>query len=250
VYLTSPETCAVTAVEGVIADPRKLGEQAEIEVPGKYYIDDRSIVVPPDDGKSIEIRRGPNIAPLPVRENMPETLTGRALLKLEDNITTDHIMPAGAKILPLRSNIPKISEFVFFYVDETFPQRAREAGSFAVVGGENYGQGSSREHAALAPMYLGLQFVIAKSFARIHKTNLVNFGILPLTFVNEKDYDGLEQNDELEIADIRSVLTKGNRVVVRNITQGNEFEAEYDLSSRQVKILLAGGLLNFTKQQS
>lgn len=250
VYLTSPETCAVTALRGVITDPRELGEQPKVEIPKKFYIDDRSIMPPAENGSKVEVLRGPNIAPLPKREQMPDGLKGKALLKLEDNITTDHIMPAGAKILPFRSNIPKISEFVFFYVDQTFAQRAKEAGTFAVVGGENYGQGSSREHAALAPMYLGLQFVLAKSFARIHKTNLVNFGILPLTFANEADYDKLKQNDELEIANVRELLKGGKNVVVKNKTQGYEFEAAYDLSERQINILLAGGLLNFTKAQA
>ncbi|MFH2055399.1 MAG: aconitate hydratase [bacterium] len=250
VYLTSPETCAATALKGVIADPRELGAQPKVEIPQKFYIDDRSIVPPAKDGSKVEVLRGPNIAPLPKRGAMPDTLKGKALLKLEDNITTDHIMPAGAKILPLRSNIPKISEFVFFYVDQTFAQRAKEAGSFAVVGGENYGQGSSREHAALAPMYLGLQFVLTKSFARIHKTNLVNFGILPLTFANNADYDKLNQNDELEISKVRETIKAGKNVVVKNVTQGYEFEATYDLSARQIEVLLAGGLLNHTKQKA
>jgi aconitate hydratase len=250
VYLTSPETCAITALKGVITDPRELGAQPEIEMPKEYYIDDRSIMPPAKDGSKVEIERGPNIAPLPLRGAMAEKLTGKTLLKLEDNITTDHIMPAGAKILPLRSNIPKISEFVFFYVDQTFAERAREAGTFAVVGGENYGQGSSREHAALAPMYLGLQFVLTKSFARIHKTNLVNFGILPLTFTNAGDYDKLNQNDDLEISGVREVLTSGKNVTVKNLTQGYEFEATYDLSDRQIAVLLAGGLLNYTREKA
>jgi aconitate hydratase len=249
VYLTSPEVCAYTALKGVIADPREMGSQPEIKIPEKFYIDDRSIVVPPEEGSKVEIVRGPNIAPLPKREAMPAELKGEVLLKLEDNITTDHIMPAGAKILPLRSNIPKISEFVFFYVDQTFPQRAKEAGTFAIVGGENYGQGSSREHAALAPMYLGMQFALTKSFARIHKTNLVNFGILPLTFANEKDYDKLKQGDELKISGVREALQAGKNLKVKNVTQGYEFEAVYDLSQRQIAILLAGGLLNYTKEQ-
>lgn len=249
VYLTSPEVCAYTAIKGVIADPREMGSQPTIKIPERFYIDDRSIVVPPEDGSKVEIKRGPNIAPLPQREAMFAELKGKVLLKLEDNITTDHIMPAGAKILPLRSNIPKISEFVFFYVDQTFPQRAKEAGTFAIVGGENYGQGSSREHAALAPMYLGMQFALTKSFARIHKTNLVNFGILPLTFANESDYDKLKQGDELQIVGVRESLKAGKNLKIKNVTQNYEFEAVYDLSQRQIAILLAGGLLNYTKEQ-
>ncbi len=247
VYLASPETCAATALKGVITDPRDLGTQPTLHLPDKFYIDDRSVLPPAKDGDRPKIVRGPNIKPLPTRGAMADKLNGKALLKLGDNISTDHIMPAGAKILPLRSNIPAISEFVFFYVDQNFPKRAKEAGSFVVVGGENYGQGSSREHAALAPMYLGLQFVLTKSFARIHKTNLVNFGILPLTFANPADYDKLKQDDQLEIPNVREMLPKGNRVTIKNISQGYDFDAQFDLSPRQVKILLAGGLLNFTK---
>lgn len=251
VYLASPETCAATALKGVITDPRDLGALPRLDLPSKFYIDDRGIIPPAKNGDRPEIARGPNIKPLPTRGPIAPKLAGKALLKLGDNITTDHIMPAGAKVLPLRSNIPAISEFVFFHVDKEFAKRAKEAHTFTIVGGENYGQGSSREHAALAPMYLGLQFVIAKNFARIHKTNLVNFGILPLTFVNPADYDKIKQEDMLEIADVTAGLkSSGNRLNVTNVTQGNSFEVQFDLSPRQVKILLAGGLLNFTKTGS
>lgn len=251
VYLTSPEVCAATALNGKITDPRDLGEQPQLVLPTEFYIDDRGIIDPPKNGDKPEIARGPNIQPLPTRKEMADRLVGKALLKLEDNITTDHIMPAGAKVLPLRSNIPAISEFVFFYVDQDFSKRAKAEGAFTIVGGENYGQGSSREHAALAPMYLGLQFVLAKSFARIHKTNLVNFGILPLTFVDAKDYDKLNQDDILEIENAREqVMSDGKKVTVKNATQGYEFEAEFDLSPRQLEILKAGGLLNYTKKKA
>ncbi len=249
VYLASPEVCAAAALKGKITDPRKLGEAPKVTLPKKYLIDDRNIVKPSKNPEKVKIERGPNIAPVPLRGELEDTITSTVLLHLEDNITTDHIMPAGAKILPLRSNIPKISEFVFHYVDPDFPRKAQEAKSSAVVGGENYGQGSSREHAALAPMYLGVKFVIAKSFARIHKTNLVNFGILPLTFANAADYDSLKPGDKLVIKDVHQALKNGENLKVENRTQGNSFEVTYDLSDRQKNILLAGGLLNFTKKK-
>lgn len=251
VYLVSPETAAATALRGVITDPRDLGEQPKVTLPETYIIDDNMILPPPPDGTAVEIVRGPNIAPLPVAEPLAETIEAPVLLKVGDNITTDHIMPAGARILPLRSNIPAIAEFVFERVDPTFPQRAKEAGRSIVVGGSNYGQGSSREHAALAPMYLGLKAVIAKTFARIHWANLVNFGILPLTFVNESDYDGIDQGDRLQIVDVAAALRRGDdTVTVRNETKGTTFPAKLGMTPRQREIVLAGGLLNHVRQQA
>jgi len=249
VYLASPETCVATAIKGKITDPRKLGKFPTLRTPKKYVIDDRSVLKPSKKPETVEVRRGPNIAPLPTRGPMPDSITSKVLLVLGDNITTDHIMPAGAKILPFRSNIPKISEFVYFYVDETFATRAKEAKASAVIGGDNYGQGSSREHAALAPMYLGFQFVLAKSFARIHKTNLVNFGILPLQFANVDDYEKIKQDDMLRIDNVPETLKKNADLTIKNETQGYEFKAAYDLSARQVEILLSGGLLNHTKNR-
>lgn len=251
VFLVSPETAAATALKGVITDPRDLGEQPKVSLPETYIIDDNMILPPPPDAAAVEVVRGPNIAPLPVAEPLAETIDAPVLLKVGDNITTDHIMPAGARILPLRSNIPAIAEFVFERVDPTFAQRAKEAGRSIVVGGSNYGQGSSREHAALAPMYLGLKAVIAKTFARIHWANLVNFGILPLTFVNEADYDGVDQGDRLRIVDAAAALRRGDETVtVRNETKGTSFQAKLGMTPRQREIVLAGGLLNHVRQQA
>jgi aconitate hydratase len=247
VYLASPETCAATALHGVITDPRKLGDPIDVPHPIKYLVDDNMIVPPAQTPESVEVIRGPNIKPVPVAEPVPDTLQGQVLLKVGDNITTDHIMPAGAQVLPLRSNIPAIAEYVFWRVDPDFVQRSREWGGGLVVGGVNYGQGSSREHAALAPMYLGLKAVVAKSFARIHHANLINVGILPLTFVDGADFDRLEQGDGWEITGIRDALQAGQNLTLRNLTQGTAFELTYTLTERQVKILLSGGLLNYIK---
>ena len=250
VYLSSPETAAACAVGGVITDPRRLGEYVKIPLPKKYIVDDRLILEPAEAPSTVEILRGPNIKPLPIKEPMAEKLEGEVLLKLGDNITTDHIMPAGAKILPLRSNIPAISEYVFYGVDPNFSKRAKEKGGGFIVGGANYGQGSSREHAALAPMYLGVKAVLAKSFARIHWTNLINFGILPLTFASEADCDRIAQEDKVEIPEVRGRLQKDGPVVVRNLTKGIEIPVKHNLTERQRKILLAGGLLNYIKNSS
>ncbi|MDH7481974.1 MAG: aconitate hydratase [Armatimonadota bacterium] len=250
VYLASVEVAAAAILTGQLTDPRELGQPVEVIPPEKYIIDDSMIIPPAECPERVEIIRGPNIKPLPLRGPMSETLTGKILIKVEDNITTDHIMPAGSKILPLRSNIPAISEHVFEGVDPSFASRAKSAGGGFIIGGENYGQGSSREHAALAPMYLGVKAVIAKSFARIHKANLVNFGILPLTFANPADYDKLEQDDELEIEAIRDCLLNRLPITIKNKTKGTKIEVRYDLTPRQVSIILAGGMLSYMKSSN
>ncbi len=253
VYLVSPETAAVSALTGVFTDPTEyLGDMPEFKLPEKFLINDNMIVAPasPEEADSVEILRGPNIKPFPVTTPLEESIQAAAVLKVGDNITTDHIMPAGAKILPYRSNIPYLSQFCFGVCDSTFPQRALEAGKSIVVGGSNYGQGSSREHAALVPLYLGVKAVIVKSFARIHRSNLINAGILPLTFVHESDYDLIDQNDELELADIRACIENDKPVTVKNLTKNIMIPVNADLSGRSKDILLAGGLLNYTKQQA
>jgi aconitate hydratase len=246
VYLVSPEVAVASAIAGKITDPRSLGNPPSIEWPAEFAVDDSMILKPPADGSKVEIRRGPNIKPLPEFKPMPAKLEGEALIKLGDGVTTDAIMPAGAKILPLRSNIPAISEFVFCNVDAGFVKRAKEKGGGFVVGGENYGQGSSREHAALAPMYLGVKAVVAKSFARIHAENLVNFGILPLTFANPKDYDAIKQGDKIEM-DAKAALEQGKTEFVMTVN-GKPVAVRHALSPRFVKVALAGGLLNCTKE--
>ncbi|MGD0766202.1 MAG: aconitate hydratase [Dehalococcoidia bacterium] len=247
VFLCSPQVAAATALKGAITDPRDLGEAPVVTLPSEFKVDDRMIIPPSQTPESVRIVRGPNIKPLPRGEPLPETLRATVILKVADNITTDHIMPAGSKILPLRSNIPAMAEHVFERVDPDFARRAREAGSCIVVAGSNYGQGSSREHAALAPMYLGLRAVLAKSFARIHWSNLVNFGILPLVFVDEGDYERVAQGDELEIAGVRASIQQGNELRVRNLTQGSDLTVRHDLSPRQVQVVLAGGRLRYVK---
>jgi aconitate hydratase len=235
-----------------LTDPRTLGEMPEFKLPEKFTINDNMIVPPvaAEDMDSVEVLRGPNIKPFPVSEPLAETIEAGVSLKVGDNITTDHIMPAGAKILPLRSNIPKISEYCFAVCDEKFHDRALEMGKSIIIGGSNYGQGSSREHAALAPLYLGVKAVITKSFARIHMANLINAGIVPMTFANEADYDRIDQADELKIENIGKQIADGNTIKITNVTKGFDFETVVDFSQRQKDMLYAGGLLNYTKQNS
>ncbi len=252
VYLVSPETAAVSALTGVFTNPQTLGEKVDIAQPEHFLIND-NMVEPPapvEEMDKVEVLRGPNIKAFPTTSALEETITAKALLKVGDNITTDHIMPAGAKILPYRSNIPYLSNFCFAVCDEKFPERCRKEGPSIVIGGSNYGQGSSREHAALVPLYLGVKAVVAKSFARIHCANLANAGILPFTFKNEADYDTIDQMDELELPNIRTAIANGGKVILKNKTKGTEIELEPVLTERQRDLVLAGGLLNYTREQN
>ncbi|SHK56967.1 aconitate hydratase [Thermocrinis minervae] len=260
VYLASPEVCVAAAIAGHIIDPRKLAEKEgikwiRVEMPERFPYGDEAIIEPlsEEEAKKVEIYRGPNIKPLPEFDSLPESIDGVASLIVGDNITTDHIMPAGAKILPLRSNIYAISEYVYHYVDPEFVSRAkqvRDSGrANVIIGGENYGQGSSREHAALAPRFLGVRVVIAKSFARIHHANLVNFGVLPLEFVDKKDYEKFTLGDEVLIPDLIQRLQEGKEIIVVNKTTGEEIVCKYNLTPKQISVLMAGGLLNWIKNK-
>ena len=251
IYLVSPEMAAISAITGVLTDPRDIGEMPDFKLPEKFVINDNMIVPPVDekDMDSVEILRGPNIKPYPETAPLVKDIKCKVSLKVEDNITTDHIMPAGAKILPLRSNIPAISQHCFTVCDEKFPERAKSLGQSIIVGGANYGQCSSREHAALAPLYLGIKAVLVKSFARIHRANLINAGILPLTFVNEADYDKINEGDDIEIMNVRAdIEADKTELTVVNKTTGANIPVLCELTGRTKDIILAGGLLDYTRE--
>jgi len=248
IYLTSPAVAAMTALAGEFGDPDEFGSPVSVELPTSFTVDDSMIIAPPEDGSEIEVVRGPNIKPLPLKDPLPDGLTATVLLKLGDDITTDDIMPAGSKTLPLRSNIPAISEHVFEAIDPGFARRALDEAPGLVLGGQNYGQGSSREHAALAPMYLGVQAVLARSFARIHKANLVNFGVLPLV-ISEGDYERLEQGDRLRLDGLCAAVESGELIVATRLATEETIELACELSDPEREIILAGGRLNYIRSR-
>ena len=252
IYLLSPETAAISALRGVITDPRRLGSMPSFTLPEKYLINDNMVTLPAEaeECNSVEVLKGPNIKDYPKTSPLEDAIDAVCSLKTGDNITTDHIMPAGSKILPLRSNIPEISKHCFEVVDPGFPERALSLGKSIIVGGANYGQGSSREHAALAPLYLGVKAVVVKSFARIHRANLVNAGILPLTFENESDYDKISQGDRLSLDGLLDAVAKGDSIVMTDRENGTRIPLRLELSERERKILAAGGLLDYTRTKA
>ncbi|VAX34764.1 Aconitate hydratase, partial [hydrothermal vent metagenome] len=253
VFLANPLACAVMALKGKIVDPAETGLVVdEFNEPEAALVNDNMLLAPLDDGSAVEIIKGPNIKDVPLKGPVKDEIRAEVLIKLGDNVTTDDIMPAGSRILPFRSNIPAISEYVFYNIDSTFAERAKKAkehGGGIIMGGENYGQGSSREHAAIAPMYLGIQAVIARSFARIHRANLINFGILPLIFTNPGDMDKTDAGDVLSITGVGSSLITNQEYRVNNLTKGLDFTVFTDLSERDRVLLLSGGLLSFVKKQ-
>lgn len=246
IYIVSPETAAVSAINGYLTDPREMDVDITVDMPEKFIIDDSMVLAPAETNAEVEVVRGPNIKPFPVNKPLGEALDGKVLIKVEDNITTDHIMPSNSKLLPFRSNIPYLAEFCFNTVDTEFPKRAKEYNGGFIIAGDNYGQGSSREHAALAPLYLGVKAVVAKSFARIHKANLINNGIIPMEFKNASDYDSIELIDDIKIEGILEALTKGI-AIVKDVTKAMEFEVVVDLTDKEIEVIKAGGRLNYVK---